>query len=165
MKSLLTTILTFMFVLSVSGQEVKQQVVASAGGFEVSGDNSISLSWTLGELVITTVESESGDMILTQGFQQSVLVINAIQKNPDLGVEVIVFPNPTSDLININFSAPLDGETELFLNSATGRLVYSNKMMLGELLKQINMHQYPGGTYILRIQNGIRINIYKIIKL
>lgn len=165
MKSLLTTFLSFLFVLSVCGQEVNQQVVASAGGFEVSGDNSISLSWTLGELVITTVESGSGDMILTQGFQQSMLVIDAIQKNPDLGVEVTVFPNPTSELVNISFAAPLDGETELYLNSAAGRLVYNNKMMPGELLKQINLQQYPGGTYILRIQNGIRINTYKIIKL
>ena len=165
MKSLLTTFLSFVFLLSVSGQEIKQQVVASAGAYDISGDNSISLSWTLGELVITTVESGSGDMVLTQGFQQSKLIIDVIQKNPELGVDVKIFPNPTSELVNINFSAPLDGETEIFLNAADGRMVYNSKMLPGELLKQINMHQYPGGTYILRIQNGIRINIYKIIKL
>jgi len=165
MKSLLITFLVFVFVLSVSGQEVKQQVVASAGGFDIAGDNSISLSWTLGELVISTVESGGGDIVLTQGFQQSMLIIDAIQKNPELGVDVTVFPNPTSDLVNINFTSPLDGETDIFLNSADGRLVYNGKMMPGDLLKHINMHQYPGGTYILRIQNGIRINIYKIIKL
>ncbi len=165
MKSFLTTFLVFMFVLSVSGQEIKQQVVASAGGFDVSGDNSISLSWTLGELVIATVESGSGDLILTQGFHQSKLVIDMIQKNPELGVEVTVYPNPTSELVNINFSAPLVGETDIYLNSADGRLVYSGKVLPGDLLKQINIQQYTSGTYILRIQNGIRINIYKIIKL
>lgn len=165
MKSFLTTFLVFMFVLSVSGQEIKQQVVASAGGFDVSGDNSISLSWTLGELVIATVESSSGDIVLTQGFHQSKLVIDMIQKNPELGVEVTVFPNPTSELVNINFSAPLVGETDIYLNSADGRLVYSGKVLPGDLLKQINIQQYTSGTYILRIQNGIRINIYKVIKL
>lgn len=165
MKSLSSIFLVFLLVLSVSGQEIKQQVIASAGGFDVSGDNSISLSWTLGELVIATVESGSGDIVLTQGFQQSKLIIDAIQKNPELGVDVTVFPNPTSELININFSAPLDGETDIYLNSADGRLVYTSKLLPGDLLKQINLQQYPGGTYILRLQNGIRINIYKIIKL
>ena len=165
MKSLLTSSLLFLFVLSVSGQSVKQQVVASAGGYDVSGDNTISLSWTLGELAITTVESGSGDIVLTQGFQQTMLVIDAIQKNPELDVEVTVFPNPTSELVNIRFAAPLDGDTDIFLHGADGRLVYTGKIVPGELLKQVNMHQHPGGTYILRIQNGIRINIYKIIKL
>ena len=80
-------------------------------------------------------------------------------------VEVSVFPNPTSEMVNINFSAPLSGETELYLNSADGRLIYTGKLLPGDILKQINMQQYPGGTYILRIQNGIKINIYKIIKL
>ncbi len=165
MKSILSVFLALMFSLSVSGQEIKQQVVASAGGYDVSGDNSISLSWTLGELAIATVESGSGDLILTQGFQQSMLVIDIIQKNPELGVKVSVFPNPTSEMVNINFSAPLSGETDLYLNSADGRLVYTGKLLPGDILKQINMQQYPGGTYILRIQNGIKINIYKIIKL
>lgn len=165
MKSLLTVFMAFMFSFSVCGQEIKQQVVASAGGFDVSGDNTISLSWTLGELAIATVESGSGDIILTQGFQQSMLVINAIQKNPELGVKVSVFPNPTSEMVNINFSSPLSGETDLYLNSADGRLVYTGKLLPGDILKQINMQQYPGGTYVLRIQNGLKINIYKIIKL
>ncbi len=165
MKSLLTTFLFVLFVFSVSGQEIKQHVVASAGGFDISGDNSISLSWTLGELVIETVESGSGDIVLTQGFHQTMILIDAIQKNPELGVDVTVFPNPTSELVNIDFSAPLPGKTDIFLNSADGRLVYTGKLLPGEEIKQINMQQYPDGTYILRIQNGIRINIYKIIKL
>jgi hypothetical protein len=165
MKSILGLFLLFVVSLSVSGQEIKQQVVSSAGEFSVSGDNSVSLSWTLGEIAIATVQSGSGDIILTQGFQQSKLLIDLIRKNPDLGVKVSIFPNPTNEIVNINFSEGLDGETDIYLSSADGRLVYTGKLLSGDLLKQINMQQYPGGTYILRIQNGIRINIYKIIKL
>lgn len=73
MKYFLSSLLAFLVLATVSGQDLKQQVVSSAGGYDVSGDNSISLSWTLGELVITTVESSGGDLILTQGFQQSAL--------------------------------------------------------------------------------------------
>ena len=165
MKSILTFIIALVFVATAGGQDLKQQVVSSAGGFGVSGDNSISLSWTLGELVISTVQASGGDLILTQGFQQSKLTITAIDVNKDLGVEVSVYPNPTSELVNIKFGAPLEGETTLFLMAPDGRQVLNMKLEQGEVLKEIDMNEFPGGTYFLRIQNGIKLNVYKIVKL
>jgi len=47
-------------------QAKAQQVVATAGGY-YEGEN-LSLSWTVGEPVIETFNS--GELILTQGFQQ-----------------------------------------------------------------------------------------------
>ena len=73
----------------------------------------------------------SGDLILTQGFQQSKLSITAIEVNKDLGVEVTVFPNPTSELVNIKFTAPIDGETILFISAPDGRQVLNRKMEPG----------------------------------
>lgn len=165
MKSFLTSLLAIFVIVSVSGQDLKQQVISSAGGFDVSGDNSISLSWTLGELVITTVESAGGDLILTQGFQQAKLGVTAIEENPDLGVKITIYPNPTSEIINVSFATPLDGETTLFMHAADGRQVYNTVLEPGELLKHIDMQAQPAGTYFLRIQNGIKLNVYKIIKL
>ncbi|MCD4770125.1 MAG: T9SS type A sorting domain-containing protein [Bacteroidales bacterium] len=163
MKTLLTSILAIIFVVSVSGQEIKQQVISSAGGYDVSGG--ISLSWTLGELVITTVESGGGDLILTQGFQQSKLEVTAIEENPDLGVAVTIYPNPTSEILNIKFALPLEGETLVQLAGPDGRSVFSKEVPSGVLIEQINMQAYPAGTYFLRIQNGIKLTVYKIIKL
>lgn len=165
MRTILTSFLALFIVVAASGQDVKQQVVSSAGGFDVSGDNSISLSWTLGELVITTVESGSGDLILTQGFQQSKMSVTAIDVNRALGVEVTIYPNPTSELVNIKFAAPLDGETVIYLNAPDGKQILNEKVEYGEVLKQINMNTFPAGTYFLRVQNGIKTNVYKIIKL
>ncbi len=165
MKSFLTSVLAIFFIVSVSGQDIKQQVISSAGGFDVASDNSISLSWTLGELVISTVESGSGDLILTQGFQQSKLEVTAIEENPDLGVAVTIYPNPTSEILNIKFVLPLEGETLLQLAGPDGRRLFNEEIPPGVLMKQINMQGYPAGTYFLRIQNGIKLNVYKIIKL
>lgn len=163
MKSILTSVLAIFFIASVSGQEIKQQVISSAGGYDVSGD--ISLSWTLGELVISTVESSGGDLILTQGFQQSKLEVTAIEENPDLGVAVTIYPNPTSEILNIKFVLPLEGETLMQLAAPDGSIVLVEEVPSGVLIKQINMQAYPAGTYFLRIQNGIKLNVYKIIKL
>lgn len=165
LKSILTTIIVLLVVVSAMGQDLKQQVISSAGGYDVSGDNSISLSWTLGELVITTVESGTGDLILTQGFQQSKMSVTGIEENKDLGVVVSIYPNPTSELVNVKFAAPLDGETNVIMHGPDGRLIFNEKIPDGQLLKQINMQKFPAGAYFLRIQNGIKLNVYKIIKL
>jgi hypothetical protein len=165
MRFLFTFVIAVLYIAVASGQDLKQQVLASAGGYNISGDNSISLSWTLGELVITTVESGGGDLILTQGFQQTKMAITAVKVNKDLGIEVTVFPNPTSELVNIKFTAPLDGETLMFLTAPDGRQVMNSKIEPGMMLKQIDIHDLAAGTYYLRIQNGLKYNVYKILKL
>jgi len=170
MKSLITLLSALFLVSVLSAQDIKQQVISSAGGYDVhvvGEDTTMSLSWTLGELVIATVSAGTGEdeIILTQGFQQSELEITAIEENPELGIEVTVYPNPTSEIVNIKFSTALSGETVMFLSGPDGRTLLTEKIEAGVLLKDINMQQYPAGTYFLRIQNGIKLNVYKIIKL
>jgi len=165
MKKILTFIFTACFVASATAQDVKQQVISSAGGFDVSGDNTISLSWTLGELVISTVTSTGGDLILTQGFQQSKLEVTAIEEHPELGIMVAIYPNPTSEIVNIKFTTPLEGETAVYLVGPDGRTIITDIIPSGVLLKPIDMQTYPSGTYFLRIQNGVKLNVYKVIKL
>ncbi len=164
-RSILTSLFAIFIMVSASGQDLKQQVISSSGGYDVSGDNSISLSWTLGELVITTVESVSGDLILTQGFQQSKMSVTAIGENKDLGVKVSIYPNPTSEIVNIKFASPLDGETYIFIIAPDGKQIFNEKISYGQLLKQINMQEFPAGTYYIRVQNEIKLNVYKVIKL
>jgi hypothetical protein len=165
MKYCIAMCITFLLAASLSAQEVSPQVISSAGEFNVSSDNSISLSWTLGELVISTVTSTDNQLVLTQGFQQSNLIADAIKVHPELGITITVYPNPTSELVNIRLASPLEGNTMIYLTSPDGREVFNDKLMQGDLTMQISMHEYPSGTYFLRIQNGIKLNVYKIIKL
>jgi hypothetical protein len=165
MRSFLTLVIALIFVVGSAAQDVKQQVISSAGGFSLSNDNSISLSWTLGELAISTLKSSDDQLILTQGFQQSKVLIDAITVYPELGVDVSIYPNPTSGIVYIKLSSPLDNETNIYLTSPNGSEVLRERLFSGDLLKQIDMNGFPSGTYFLRIQNGIKINVYKIIKL
>jgi len=165
MKRLLLFISIILLCASISAQEVKQQVVTSAGGYDISGDNTISLSWTLGELVASTVESSGGQLVLTQGFQQSKVIVQGIEINPALDVEVLLYPNPTREYLNIKFSEPLDGETKIFLSGPDGRIINTAILKPGVLIKEMQMQKYPAGKYFLRIKNGNKRNVYKIIKL
>lgn len=165
MRFLLAQISILLIAISLPAQDINQQVISSAGGYNVSADNSLRLSWTLGELVISTVQSEDNQLILTQGFQQSKLVIDGIKVYPELGVSVVVFPNPTSEVFSIKLESPLDGETTFHLADPNGRVVMNGELLPGELIKEVSMQGLPAGTYFLRIQNGIKLNVYKIIKL
>lgn len=164
-RKLLTLAVFLLVVIASPGQDIKQQVLSSAGGFSVSNDNAISLSWTLGELVISTVQSTDNQLILTQGFQQSMLNINSIIIHPELGVTVTVYPNPTSEMVNIRLASPLEGNTTIFIAGPDGREVLNDIFYPGELIKVVNLQEFPAGTYFMRIQNGNKLNVYKIIKL
>lgn len=165
MKRLLLFFSVISLCFVITAQDVKQQVITSAGGYNISGDNSMSLSWTLGELVISTVESPGGQLVLTQGFQQTKVLIEGIEINPELDVEVLIYPNPATDYLNIKFSEPLVGETMIFLSGPDGRLITTEVMKPGVLVKEMRMQKYPAGKYFLRIKNGNKRNVYKVIKL
>lgn len=164
MKRIITILSIILLFPGLFAQDVDQQVISSAGGYDVSGGG-ISLSWTLGELVTSTVTSGGGELILTQGFQQSKLTVDAIEINPELGATVLIYPNPSVDMVNIKFSSPLSGETVISMLGPDGRAVFNEVLQAGILTKQINMQGYPGGTYFLRIQNANKLNVYKVIKL
>ncbi|MCF8370293.1 MAG: T9SS type A sorting domain-containing protein [Bacteroidales bacterium] len=67
MKIVSLTGLVFLLFFNANGQSVSPNVVAGSGDFYESANASIS--WTLGETVIKTLEGQNA--ILTQGFQQS----------------------------------------------------------------------------------------------
>lgn len=69
MKKVLLMLSTFGLAIGLVAQTLDQQVIATAGNYSEAGG--VSVSWTLGECVIATFESD--DIILTQGFQQPLM--------------------------------------------------------------------------------------------
>ena len=61
----------FFTVCSFSQIALEPSVIASGGTY--SETETMSISWTLGELATTTLTE--GDMILTQGFQQPLDIV------------------------------------------------------------------------------------------
>jgi hypothetical protein len=149
------------FALSASSQ-VKQEVIASAGGYNVNG--SLSISWTLGETIVPTFKSQDGSLILTHGFQQK-LIITAVEENIDLLVNLKVYPNPASEVINIQFDEPVDGEITVAILDSQGRLVKRETVEADMVEKQINLQELPAGIYYLRLTKGKLVNVYKVVKL
>ena len=100
MKKLLFSCLLMLSVHLVFSQDLMPQVLASAGTYGETASG-YSLSSTIGEQATETI---AGDVsVLTQGFQQPQEVIIIIDNTKDLniGASVQVFPNPTSDVLNV----------------------------------------------------------------
>lgn len=70
MKRIFTLILSFSFLAGVIAQNVDQFVISGGGNYATDSGSGISLSWTIGETVIATLDNEGNGPILTQGFHQ-----------------------------------------------------------------------------------------------
>jgi hypothetical protein len=167
MKRSILILVTLFLALSASSQNpYKQDVIASAGGYNV--DNivtpTLSISWTLGETIIPNFKAPDNSLILTHGFQYQV-IIATIEENLETLVTVKVYPNPASDNVNIKFEEPLDDEVNVVLINSQGKLYKSVVIEATTLEKQINLQDIPAGIYYLKLIKGKLSNVYKVVKL
>jgi hypothetical protein len=71
------------------------------------------------------------------------------QTNDTVEQEIMVYPNPASDLLNISFNGEIQS---IRLVSVEGKVVSVNEEALTE--KQIDIHHLSTGMYILWIQSN-----------
>jgi hypothetical protein len=161
MKRYIFILISLVFALSASAQ-IQQEVIASAGGYNVNGG--LSISWSLGETIVPTFKSQDGTLILTHGFQQK-LIVTTVEENLDVPVNIKVFPNPASEVLNIQYEAPVDGEIVLSVLDSQGRLVNRETIESTLVEKQINLQGLPAGIYYLKLTKGKLVNVYKVVKL
>ncbi len=146
MKKIILTLLPFAGAAVVNGQSISPQVIASAGTHYSAGN--AQLSWTVGEPIITTVSN--GSNTITQGFHQTLLNVTSVEEQSIAGVNVTVFPNPTSDVLNINLTNNLK-DLQLDLFDMSGKLLQARKIGAAESNLQISMNEYARANYLLRV--------------
>jgi len=95
-KILLIIVIAFSYTIGYS-QNLKPDVISSAGGFYANNNN--SLSWTIGECIPETFFN-SGNK-LTQGFQQGIFDIKTKIDNTENRIKINLFPNPATDFVNL----------------------------------------------------------------
>lgn len=162
MKKYTLLALFTLFCFVISGQ-AKQQVIATAGGYKLK-DNTISLSWTLGETITPTSKSSDGFLILTHGFQQ-IIVITAMEEEILNPVSVIVYPNPASERVMIRFDTPVTGEVKLLMTDGNGKIVLNETIGDSVIEHEVNLQNFSPGLYFIRLVKGNHINVYRVVKL
>lgn len=158
MKSVFIVISVF-FISTLLFSQEKLEVISSAGGDY--SDNNISVSWTIGEPVISTLKQ--GDFVITQGFHQSKYIVTSINETKIVPFEVNVFPNPTTDLINVKINQTDLKGYDIKLFDISGKILYSKNIKSNN--NQLDLSQYNAGQYILKVSNKKSTRSFSIVKM
>ncbi len=142
----------------VFGQTIQNSVIASTGASTSSGN--VKMDYTLGEVVVETFSA--GGNTLTQGFHQTNLTLVAIE-NPELFSEISIYPNPTSELVNIDI--PLNYSLlDITMYDVIGKLIKTNPNASGKVTFDVS--SLATGTYYLQVVNPTnqKIKTFKLVK-
>jgi hypothetical protein len=154
-----------MFMATITyAQSIAPQSVNS-GGAKMTQVNG-SLSFTVGELVVLSQTDSQGNT-LGGGFTAGATLTTAsIQESDAAILDVSVFPNPTSDLVNIRINYSSIEQVVVSITDLQGKEVYNGKYAGISNVIGINTASYSTGTYVLSLKNlnNQVLGTYKIIK-
>lgn len=145
-------------------QSIAPQSVNSSGT-KMSQANG-SLSFTVGELVVLNLSDSEGNT-LGGGFTAGATLTTVNIQETDVTVlDVSVFPNPTSDLVNIRINHSTIEQVVVFISDLQGKEVYNGIYAGISNTIGINTSEYAPGTYLLSLKNNNNqvLGTYKIIK-
>ena len=161
MKKIVSIIIMALGFNIAYSQSIELSVVASSGNY-FQGTNA-TLSWTLGEPAIETYSN--GNNILTQGFQQSKYIINAIEEFSNDFI-INVYPNPITNYLIIECENP---HKDLVINifNMIGKNVIHQTMKDNETVIMLDMSQLSVANYFLVIldQDGKLLKTFKLLKI
>jgi hypothetical protein len=146
------------------GQSIDIQSINS-GGTKMSQANG-SLSFLVGDLVVL-IQTDSQGNTLGVGFTAgATLSTVSIKETDDTILDVKVFPNPTSELVNIQINYSNIDQVLISITDLQGKEVYNGKYAGISNIIGINTATYAKGTYILSMldTHSQLLGTYKIIK-
>lgn len=128
-------------------QVVSSNVVSSAG--DNYQNNYATMQVTIGEIITETI-SENG-VTMTQGFQQTDIIVKPeIVDEQSISI-VNVYPNPAVHSIKIDFGGnPFDDCVFELLNNKGQRLMSAS---IRENITEIPLSQFVAGIYHLRVHS------------
>ncbi len=134
-----------------SGQKVDRQVVAASGDyFEAPSTN---IAWTLGELAVE--HFTTGNLLLTQGFQQGNMVVTSIRGIPS-EFSLNAYPNPVVDILIVE-TEKLDLKYRLV--DIHGQVLENGTINSSSF--ELDFTSFTSGIYFLWIEEN---QTHKIIK-
>ncbi len=148
-----------LFSQSISPQSINSGATSMS---QVNG----SLSFTVGELVVLTQTDSEGNT-LGGGFTSGSTISTAKLQEPKAEIlQVLVFPNPTSDLLNIQINHSAIKQLLISIVDMQGKEVFAGRYTVLSNTIGINTAQFEIGTYFLNLKdtNNEILGTYKLIK-
>jgi hypothetical protein len=161
-KNLSAAAVALCFTAVSQAQSIAPSVVSSGGDFFSNSQGMIA--WTVGEPMTETYSSASN--FVTQGFHQPLDSITSIGE-PGIPVNASVYPNPTTDFVNIQFGEDVSGLFVIDVYNALGQRMQTEQFSASASGRtQINLSGYATGVYFIQVRavNGKANTTFKITK-
>ena len=145
-----------LLVLSSALKTTAQEVVATQG--DSYSNTSAQIDFTIGEIIINT--ESNGVNTLTQGFHQTNWNFVGLENHaPEY--EATIFPNPTSNILNIRTSTFENVTYTLY--DAQGKLILQGR--LTQVQTPIRVGQLATGKYSLILDSkNQKLKTFKLVK-
>jgi hypothetical protein len=159
MKVKKTGLITICFLFGISFLSAQESINASGGVATGSGG---SVSYSVGQLTYNTYTGSNGT--ITQGVQQSFEISETLSvDNTAILLEASIFPNPTTDYLNLRLKDTNVSELSFQIIDITGKLITTKKLVTSNTI--IQMDYLPATTYFMTVfRNQKTIKTFKIIK-
>ena len=152
----------------VNGQAITPYALNNGGG------SSSFMEWSITESVSVNSFIGPGFSLNTGVLQPNTNVVTSINEYGPLvfGNQIIIGPNPTSNLLHIKARFNQVGSLSIQLIDAKSAIVFTQEAgtIISSYEKDILMENYPSGIFYMKVyfkpSNGtVKTGIYKIIKL
>jgi hypothetical protein len=152
--------MTFLFFGVLTSGAQAQQSINSGGGEAIGTEGSVS--YTIGQFDYMCNMGPGGTV--SEGMQQFFEISKVLNVNyPSINFEMIVYPNPTTDLVNLKIDNYNSDYLSYSLFDMQGRQIGTNKINRSET--QIQMNNLPSAIYLLNVFDSNKtLKIFKIIK-
>lgn len=151
-------ILSVCTTASSFSQEIEREVVSSQGGIYLTND--VELEWTIGEVLITALDT----CFATFGFHQSFLAKGCGFNDPEavpFDEDLTIYPVPVTDVLTIQIDKGLIRQVSIYdlVGARVFQLSYEDLPMVN-----IDMYDLASGPYVVKVNTNTRYVKRKIIK-
>jgi len=173
MKNLLLIVLLCTGIGMRAQNSMQSAMNVTGGSFQ---QGYYQFEWSVGETaLVDMMEEPSRKWVLTNGFLQPYLLYpaNNNQSHWFESNEIRIFPNPSTEYVELNLNTKHSGSLSLQLYSATGQIVFNKDMQLFgvDLVERIPLTTLCAGVYLLQIDlhavegSVSKKSTYKIVKI
>ena len=152
---------TILFCLLFTVEFTFAQAALTASGGEAVGDGG-TLSYTIGQ--VDYIQASGSGGTASQGVQQPfTITVLGNEDYPGIELKAVVFPNPTTNYINLIITNVVAEDLSYQLFDMNRRIISSHKITNQETI--IPMERLASATYLLYVldQNS-QLKVFKIIK-
>ena len=159
MMKKITVISFLLFGVLTTTTQAQESVNAAGGNATGSGG---TVSYTIGQIDYTCYEGNGGSV--SQGVQQFDEISKFLTDTiPSINLEMVVYPNPTRDLVNLKIENYESDFLSYALFDMRGRQIAANNITQSET--QIQMKNLASAIYLLTIRDKNKLlKTFKVIK-